>query len=94
MAIASIVLHGFPASLRVLQEGMQAAPEVVSTQIVEPDRIAAAIEAPAARLPHLLRELEKLPGALNLELVFINYEDDIETCGGIACPPLAEIMKQ
>lgn len=94
MAIASIVVHTFPASLQNLQNDLQALAEIVAARSVEPDRIAAAVETSAAKLPRILQNIEKMPEVLNLELVFVNYEDDLDKSGGIACPPLADILKQ
>lgn len=93
MAIASIVLHAGcrPQELAVV---LRATPGVMDAREIPPDKLAAVLECPADRLPAFLRGLRKRKGVINLELAFVNYEDDLEACGQINCPPLAELKKK
>lgn len=94
MAIASVVVYSPPGRAQELAKALRSLAGVADCEIVAPDRLAAIIEAPAAKLLDSLRAVEKLPDFVNLELVYVNYEDDLEAAGGIGCPPLAEIYKR
>lgn len=91
MAIAGIVLHASPANLQGLLKTLQNLAEIPDCQIVPPDRIAASLETPSLNILRALKKISNLPAVLNLELVYINYEDDIERDGEIGCPPISEL---
>lgn len=93
MAIAAIVAHCLTDSLQGLSMALQEMPVVVEARAVTADRIAAAVEASSDLLPMVLKEIQELPDLLQLEVVFINYEDDLDAQGEIKSPPLADIIK-
>ena len=94
MAIAGLVIHASPASLQGLLSALQNLAEVPDCQVVPPDRIAASLETPSLNILRALKKIGNLPDVLNLELVYINYEDDLERDGEIACPPISELNEK
>lgn len=94
MAVAGIVLHASPANLQGLLKALQNEAEVMDCQIVPPGRIAASVETPSINILRVLKKLGNLPAALDLELVYINYEDDLERDGAIICPPISEVHEK
>lgn len=93
MAIAAIVLHAHPADLKSLLTLLKAEKNILDCQQAAEDRIALTIETSAATLLQALEKIKSLQGVWNLELVYANYEDDLDQNGSIACPPIAEIKK-
>lgn len=86
MAIASFVLHT-GESLQSLLARIRTFPCLVAAEEIPPGKVAAVIEIPAIDLTAALKKLSSLPGVWNLELVYVNYEDDLDSGGFIACPP-------
>lgn len=86
MAIASFVLHT-GGSLESLSREVQAFPAVADMREVPPDKLAVTIDIPSARLSRLLKDLKNLRDVWNLELVYVNYEDDMDASGFINYPP-------
>lgn len=57
------------------------------------DRLAATVEAPSSSLPLLLRRIQDFPNVFELELVYVNYEEDLDADGNMPCPPISKILK-
>lgn len=94
MAIAAIVAHTFPNSLRGLDKALRARKEIVETRISPPDRIAATVEASSANLTKILQKIQEMDDILSLELVYVNYEDDLDADGSMPCPPVSEFLNR
>lgn len=90
MAIAALVLH-CAGGLPELAIALEALPGVVDKRQVPPDKIALTLEAPSQDLTGRLKSLKNLPNIWDLELVYVNYEDDLDAHGHIACPAISEI---
>lgn len=93
MAIASIVLHS-TGSLSELEKALQALPGFVDATPVPPDKLAVTIESPAEKLPETLKQAASLPAVWNMELVYANYEDDLDEEGFMTAPAGHLIKKQ
>ncbi len=91
MAIAAIVLQVLNGSMEGVLSSLHAMPETVSAAQGADDRIAATMETPAHKLLASLESAKKLPGVIDLELIYVNYEDDMDGSGFIDCGPIAEI---
>lgn len=86
MAIAAIVIHTSPENLEAAKASLQERPEIVEASIVPPAKIAAALETPVQTLQSSLEAIQALSWVWNLDLAYVNYEDDLEQSGQIACP--------
>lgn len=93
MAIAAIVLHT-AESPRELEKSLRAFPWIVDVKFAPPDKLAVALDSPANELMGNMQIAANLPGVWNLELVCVNYEDDLESGEDMNCPPIAEIWKK
>lgn len=91
MAIASFVLHTIPAGLERTLAALQARQGILAAQKATEDRIAATAELAALELPLCLQDCKNLPDVIDLELVYVNYEDDLDGEGQIAGGSLAEL---
>lgn len=69
-------------------------PELIESRAVPPNRIAATLETPADKLFDVLQQIQILPAVHNLELVYVNYEDDLENSGQIPCPPISTLHRK
>lgn len=94
MAIAAIVLQVSASDLEGALASLQNMPEIVAAAQGAPERIAATIDAPAAELLNCLQKCQNLPQVIGLELVYVNYEDDMDRDGFIACASLNEILQK
>lgn len=86
MAIAAIVLHSL-GSLRELERSLQALPWIVETKQIPPSKIAATLESPSEKIMEHLQKTGELPLVGDLELVYANYEEDMDIDGHMNCPP-------
>lgn len=93
MAIAAIVLHS-TESLQELENALRALPGTVDAKQVPPGKLAATIESPAETLIRSLEKAENLPGVWNLELVYVNYEEDLDCSGFMNSPPAHLLRKR
>ena len=50
-------------------------------------KLAVVLESPSHTLQRDLEEMNGLPHVLMLDVAFINYEDDLDSQGHMACPP-------
>lgn len=94
MAIAGFVIHTTQANLQDLLKILQNSAEIPDCQVIPPNLIAATLETPSLNILRAFKMIDKLPGVLNLEIVYINYEDDLERDGGISCPPISELAEK
>lgn len=94
MAIAGIVLQVLPVSLGEVSASLQAVAEILDVRPAPPDRIAASVECASIKILAALKKIGSMPGVINLELVYVNYEDDLESTGTIACPPLSDLEER
>lgn len=85
MAIAAIVLHS-SGSLRQLETALRALPWIVDAQAVPPDKMAVTLESPSEKIMEHLQITGRLPDVWNLELAYVNYEDDLDSDGHMNCP--------
>lgn len=85
MAIAAVVLHS-TGSLQSIEKILRAFPWIVDVQQVPPDKMAVTLESPSDRITKDLQTLGQLPDVWNLELVYVNYEDDLDSNGHMNCP--------
>lgn len=94
MAIASVVVQTLTADAEGVLTSLRSSPAVLQAVEASPGRIAAGVETPADSLLKVLRDLERLPGVVQLELVFVNYEDDMDENGFIECGDMEALRKQ
>lgn len=89
MAIAAIVVEVEPQTASRAGKALEEIDGVTGWQLAAPGRLAATVECPADKLPELLQRISDMRDALDLELVFVNYEDDLDEDGQILCPSLS-----
>jgi len=87
MAIAGIVLTTAPG-----QEGRGLAvlrrwPGVCDVQDAGEGKLAAVLERPSQDLQQALEDLAGLDHVLQLDVAYVDYEDDLDANGHMACPP-------
>ncbi len=92
MAIASIIANGFSDGPQGLLKTLRSFPQISEIQQLDAEKIAAVVECPVAELPGLLKNISTVPGMLDMELVFVNYEDDMDEAGFMNCPSEAELL--
>lgn len=90
MAVASVLVLHHPQDQQRLLEILGDLPAVVEIAPVGPDKIAATLDYPSQALTGLLTEMATIPDVLDLELIFANYEDDLDEEGYIPAPPEAK----
>lgn len=87
MAIAGIVLTVTEGRLREAREACKA-PGVVDIQGVEDDsKLAVVLESPSRTLQGNLEALREVAHVLQLDVAYINYEEDLDAEGHMPCPP-------
>ena len=78
MAIAGIVLSVTEGRLSETREALRAFPGIVDVQELEDDsRLAAVLESPSRRLQADLESLNGLDHVRQLDVAYVNYEEDI-----------------
>ena len=88
MAIAGIVLSVAEGRLSETREALRAFPGIVDVQELEDDsRLAAVLESPSRRLQADLESLNGLDHVRQLDVAYVNYEEDLDGQGHMACPP-------
>lgn len=88
MAIAGIVVSAPQerlAGLRGLLLDLRGVLEV--HEVAGAGKLAVVLESPSHTLQRDLEEMNGLPHVLMLDVAFINYEDDLDSQGHMACPP-------
>lgn len=92
MAIAAIVVYCEPERLQNLSEALQTFAARIEARIMGTDRIAATVEASSDLLPIILKKIQDLPDVFNLELIYVNYEEDLDENGNMPCAPMREVL--
>lgn len=88
MAIAGLVLNVAEGRLPETREALRAFPGVVDVQGVEDDcKLAAVLESPSQKLQEDLEALREVAHVVGLDVAYINYEEDLDGQGHMACPP-------
>lgn len=90
MAIASFFVLHSPQNQRQVLEILGKFPQIVETRALGTDKTAAVLELPGQDLTSLLKKIADKPPILSLELIFINYEDDLDENGNMEIPPEAK----
>ena len=86
MAIAGIVLTVGLGHQAETAEALKAFPGVVEVQAVEEDKVAVVVESPSDRLQDDLEKVNQLDHVVQLDVVYVNYEEDMDSEGHMACP--------
>lgn len=92
MAICALVLQVEKHALEGVLNTLRGMPEIIDAGGASPERIGASLEIPSAQLLDFLRTCHNLPGVIDTELVYVNYEDDMDENGRIDCGPLQELQ--
>lgn len=87
MAIASILALHTPQDQGKLREILGSMPPIIALNCVNHEKMAVTLEIAAPELTGFLKKLSALPEILNLELIFVNYEDDLDEAGFMQVPP-------
>ncbi len=87
MAIAGITIRTTPEAYENVRERLGRAPGVADLRETgTPCILAAVLEAGADRIEDELGALSGWDGVISVGLVSVNYEDELEATGRIACP--------
>ena len=86
MAVAGIVLTVTLGHQSEVAEALKSVPGVTEVQAVEEIKVAAVVESPSDRLQNDLEAANKLEHVIQLDVVYVNYEDDLDCNGHMACP--------
>ncbi|MBQ7609264.1 MAG: chaperone NapD [Desulfovibrionaceae bacterium] len=91
MAIASLLLNISESDRKALHTSLTARQDILEIQDT-PENAAQkglilVVECPSDALSGTLKEIADLPGVLELNLVYANYEDDLECDGTMPCSP-------
>lgn len=87
MAIAGIVLNVVEGRLPETREALRVVAGVVDVQGVEDDgKLAVVLESPSQKLQADLEALRAMAHVLQLDVAYINYEEDLDAQGHMACP--------
>ena len=88
MAIAGIVISAPQERLAGLRGSLLDLRGVLEVrEVAETGKLAVVLESPSHTLQRDLEEINGLPHVLMLDVAFINYEDDLDSQGHMACPP-------
>ncbi len=88
MAIAGIVVNVTAAGQSQACEALRRVPGIVDVRALEDGcRLAAVLEAPSQRLQDDLEAVNDLEHVLQVDVAYINYEEDLDDSGHMACPP-------
>ncbi|MDO5536432.1 MAG: hypothetical protein Q4F72_02730 [Desulfovibrionaceae bacterium] len=87
MAIAALLLMIQPERRERTLACVSAFPGVVETKTAADGRLACVFERGSLELQKGLEDLNGLEGVIQMDVVYINYEDDLDETGHMACPP-------
>lgn len=90
MAIASFFVLHSPQDQKRTLEILGSLPQIVETCPVGTEKTVATLELPGKELTSFLKKLASMPIILSLELIFVNYEDDLDVNGFMEIPPEAD----
>lgn len=83
MAIASLLLLVALEDLPEVSAKLKAHPSIIELKKIpetsSPSGLALVLEVPGQELHETLKTLESMPKVVGLNLVYVNYEDDLET---------------
>lgn len=94
MAIAALVVETREDNMEDVLRALRAMPPILEANPATASRIGAALETPASNLLDSLRACKNLSGVIDIELVYVNYEDDIDACGFIECGSYENILRK
>lgn len=94
MAIAALVVETREESMEGVLSALRNLPSILEANPATASRIGAALEIPANNLLDALQVCKNLPGVIDIELVYVNYEDDIDACGFIECGSYETILRK
>lgn len=89
MAIAGIFALHVPQSRDDLLKSLGNMPQILELKPVDTGKLAISLELPGSELTAFLKKLSDLEDILNVEVIFVNYEDDLDTEGHMEIPPEA-----
>ena len=94
MAIAGLVFHIEGANLEKVSGKVKAFPDITEVKTLESgNEIAAVLECSSVDMQQKLKDLGKIRHVIQVDVAYINYEDDIEKDGFVSCPPLEKKRK-
>lgn len=89
MAIASLLLNIAETERKTLEAALEARKDVIEKKETPENAVQKGlilvVESPSDMMAGTLREIAALPGVLELNLVYANYEDDLESDGTMPC---------
>ena len=86
MAVAGIVLTVTLGHQAEVVEAVKNHPGVAEVQAVEEIKVAAVVESPSDRLQIDLEAVNALEHVVQLDVVYANFEEDMDSSGHMACP--------
>lgn len=89
MAIAGLFAIHAPQSQSCLMSTLRGMSPILDLNPVDKDKLAITLEIKAEELTGFLKKISDHPDIFNLELIFVNYEDDLDTEGFMVAPPEA-----
>ncbi len=94
MAIAGLVITVAPNTSESIATQISSQASLVEVQISHaPDRLVAVLEASSDQVQDKIKKLQEIDNILAVDIAYINYEDDVQKEGGIACPVHISKMK-
>lgn len=89
MAIAGVFAVHAPQDREPLRIALGSMPQILEIAPVDDNKLAITLEAPAFALTSFLKQLGEMDSILNLEVIYVNYEDDLDRDGYMDVPPEA-----
>jgi nitrate reductase NapD len=86
MAVAGIVLTVALGHQSEVAEALKGVSGVVEVQPVEAIKVAAVVESPSDRLQADLEAANGLDHVVQLDVIYVNYEEDMDSEGHMPCP--------
>ena len=87
MAIAGIILTPDAGQESRCLEALCNWSEVIETRQVDAGKLAAVVECSSLDIQKVLEGLAGIDSVLQLDVAYINFEDDMDSEGCIPCPP-------
>ena len=86
MAVAGIVLTATLGHQAEVAEALKSIAAITEMQLVDEIKIAAVVESPSDRLQEDLEAANDLEPVVQIDVVYVTYEDDMDGEGHMACP--------
>lgn len=83
MAIAGLLAHCQPGRAGELEAALAGRPGLTSHGVQEDQYLALTLEAPAARMEAVVKQLEDHPAVLTVYTTFLSVEDEVEDHGAV-----------